>query len=110
MGGPEQLSIPTLEPVVYAKGMSLSQRFEAFARHNPNVEVSIVAVARELKRLGFDRCSMKLIFERLRWRYAIQTRGDPYKLNNSYTSFYARLVMSQHPDLDGFFRTRESTR
>ena len=102
-----QLSIPTIEETVYETGMKLPERFEAFAKANPHVQTVIVSIARELKRLGFDRCSMKLIFEQMRWRYALQTRGDSYKLNNSFTAFYARRVMAEAPDLAGFFATRE---
>jgi len=29
-----------------------------------------------------------------------------YSLNNSYRAFYARLIMRNAPDLDGFFEVR----
>jgi len=39
---------------------------------------------------------------------SIETQDpDGWKLNNNYTSRYARLVMDECPDLDGFFNTRE---
>lgn len=85
----------------------LGEKFDAFRVANPHVEVFIVEIARELKRRGFERIGMKMIFENLRWRYALATRGSKYKLNNNYTSHYARYVMRKHPDLDGFFETRE---
>ena len=31
-----------------------------------------------------------------------------FKLNNNFTAHYARLLMAQEPDLEGFFETRES--
>jgi hypothetical protein len=37
----------------------------------------------------------------------LATDGEPWKLNNSFTPWYARLAMTE-PDLDGFFHTRDS--
>jgi hypothetical protein len=53
------------------------------------------------------RYGIKALFEVLRYEYSVQTQGDEFKLNNSYTSRYARMLMRQHADLDGFFETRE---
>ncbi len=84
----------------------MGDRFEAFHRMNPHVYKSVVAVSLDLKERGFRKGGMKMVFERLRWLYAIQTVGEDYKLNNNYTAYYARLVMETVPDLDGFFETR----
>ena len=96
-----------VQPVipVRTKG-DTEQRFEAFHRMNPHVYKSIVRIALDLKSRGFGRCSIWLIFNRLRWLYALQTQGDEFKLNNNYTAYYSRLVMETVPDLDGFFETR----
>jgi hypothetical protein len=85
---------------------SIEARFEAFHRHNPHVYASIVEIALDLKSRGFQKGGMKMIFERLRWLYALRTRGDSYKLNNYYTAYYARLVMATVPSLAGFFEVR----
>lgn len=84
------------------------QRFEVFHRANPHVEKCIVDVARNLQARGFRTCGIKLIFERLRWLAAIETKSDGFVLNNTWAPFYARLVMDGHEDLQGFFRLRES--
>jgi len=43
----------------------------------------------------------------LRWERAMKTTDQTeWKLNNNYTSRYARLIMEQEPDLEGFFVTR----
>jgi hypothetical protein len=97
----------TLRP---AAGETMAERFVEFHRLNPQVYVAIVDIARDLVALGFAKCGMKMIFERLRWLSAIETKGDEFKLNNNYTSFYARLVMEAEPDLAGFFETRERQR
>lgn len=82
------------------------EAFRRFLEHNPHVYGYVVALARDLKMRGFRRAGMRAIFERLRWMYAIETRGEEYKLNNSWTPFMARLVMAQEKDLEGFFELR----
>lgn len=88
--------------------LTLGQRFLRFHIANPHVYAEIVRIARDLKGRGFRTCGMKLVFERLRWLVAIETKGDGFRINNSYTAFYARIVMEEEPDLRGFFRLRES--
>jgi hypothetical protein len=83
------------------------KRFEVFHLRNPHVYEAIVQITLDLKRRGFKKGGIRMIYERLRWLYAIQTRGEVYKLNDHYHSYYARLVMATVPELDGFFETRE---
>lgn len=89
------------------QGLTIKENFDLFHKANPEVLRMIVRIARWLKfEKGFEHGGMKMIFERMRWLHAVKTRGEVYKLNNNYTSHYARLVMDECPDLDGFFRTR----
>lgn len=89
------------------EGETIAARFDSFHALNPHVYVAIVSLARELRRQGWAKAGMKQIFEQLRWRFAVATRGDAWRMNNNYTAHYARLVMSREPDLAGFFETRE---
>ena len=100
-----QLELLPIEPV--EKQATLDETFEEFHERNPHIYHRLVEYALMVKRAG-RKIGMKALFERLRWDYMIQTRfkGD-YKLNNNYTSRYARLLMEQEPELDGFFETRE---
>ena len=100
------------DPIVNinAHGLTLEQRFAAFHEANPHVYRRLrdlaVAAARRGRRMG-----IKALFEVLRWQYAMQT-DDPsseYKLNNSYTSFYARLLMEREAELQNYFETRTQT-
>jgi hypothetical protein len=34
--------------------------------------------------------------------------GEPYKINDHYSAYYARLFMRDYPEYDGFFRTRRT--
>ena len=99
-----------LQPPRGGTGLTLLERFQAFHAANPEVYMAIVEIARDLQNMGFERTGIGLIFERLRWLHALQTKGDEYKLNNNHRAFYARLIMGQEPDLDGFFHVREQKR
>lgn len=104
------LNITPAKPVKAAKlKLGIEARFEHFHRLNPHVLDAVVSIALDLKSRGFNKGGMKQIFERLRWLYAIQTRGEEYRLNNDFTAYYARVVMAVVPTLDGFFETRERT-
>jgi hypothetical protein len=81
------------------------ERFMEFHKSNPDVykylrEFALVALHRG------RRTSIKCLFERVRWEISIELREKPYRLNNSYTSLYARLLMKQEPQLRNFFVTR----
>ena len=49
-----------------------------------------------------------MLFEVIRWQWSRETTAsDGFRLNNSLTSRFARLIMEQEPDLEGFFDVRE---
>ena len=82
-------------------------RFVRFHQDNPKVYDALVDMAREWKQAGNDKCSMKMLFEILRWQYGIQTSTDePFALNNDFTSRYARLIAANEPDLSDLFYFR----
>ncbi|MEK9724416.1 MAG: hypothetical protein VW405_13170 [Rhodospirillaceae bacterium] len=85
----------------------LELRFEAFHEANPNVYRLFERFTKEAIAAGRVRIGAKAIFERMRWYFAFETTGDTFKLNNSFTSFYARLFMADHPEHADLFETRE---
>lgn len=91
-------------------GTPLAARFAAYHAANPHVYDEIVMLARRAKRSGAQRIGMKQLWEVMRWRHMLSTR-DPegWKLNNDYTSCYARLVMLREGDLAGMFELRRSS-
>lgn len=97
---------PELVAFEVDRTLPLREQWQAFHVANPAVYAAIVRIARQLRALGFKRCGIALIFERLRWVYAIATQGDDYKLNHNWRSFYAREVMARESDLAGFFEVR----
>ena len=107
----EQLSLFEMKPVPKPPTgvkLTIQQRFERFHDTNPQVYEWLVAYTREMKGVGVRRYSIKGIYERLRYSVTLKTKSaDTFRLSNDYTSRYARLIMKQEGDLDGFFSTRE---
>lgn len=91
------------------RAKTIQQRFEAFHEANPAVYAELVKLARRAKRTGQQKVGIELLFAVVRWRRMMATRDESsgFKLNDHYTSRYARLIMAQERDLDGFFSTRE---
>lgn len=84
----------------------IQEAFEEFHQKNPKVYELFVRFARMLKGKGITRASAKLIVERIRWEIYLETSDKEFKINNNYTSRYARLAMEEHQDLASFFETR----
>jgi hypothetical protein len=102
-----QLELLPIVPIHRQSSQSLDQQFQIFHTANPHIYRALRTLAIHMRNSGRNRYSIKGLFEVLRWRYSIQT-SDPtteYKLNNSYTSFYARLL-NQEPELEGMFEMR----
>jgi hypothetical protein len=86
---------------------TIEANFWEFHAANPEVYVRLVSLARMLRGRGRKRCGMKMLFEQLRWEHYLETEDrSSFKLNNNYTSYYARLIRSQEPDLAGMFELR----
>jgi hypothetical protein len=86
----------------------IETRFVDFHHDNPHVYRALVEMARQWRARGHDKCSMKMLFEVLRWQAGITTdTADPFILNNDFTSRYARLIAANEPDLAGLFSFRQ---
>lgn len=109
---PAQLSLFAARPMTepdYTDCATIAERFERFHERNPQVYAALRQMALELRRRGHRQYGIKALFEVLRFNSAMQTHGDTFKLNNNYTALYARLLMDQEPELDGFFELRRRT-
>ena len=85
----------------------IDEAFVDFHHRNPHVYRLLVKLAREWKAAGHRKCSMKMLFELVRWDEGIRTATDDgLKLNNSFTSRYARLIAGNEPDLADLFVAR----
>ena len=116
---PEQLSIMGgvhVEPpkpvtverqvIMEADGQSIQHRFEGFHKAHPEVY-------NHFKRFAFEvinrkrKIGAKGIMERVRWEVSIvRDAGEEFKINNTYTSRYARMFREEFPGRSSFFATR----
>lgn len=98
-GKMEQLSLPV---------SVIDARFQEFHKNNPVVYGTLVGLVRKAVDSGKNRIGIKMLWEVLRWELWIKTNGTEldFKLNNNYTSRYARLIMKNEPELKGIFELR----
>lgn len=86
---------------------TIEERFREFHSRNPQV----YALFREFARRAMDsgrRIGAKAIMERVRWEVYMKSRdGEGFKINNSYTSRYVRLLIDEYPEFKGFFEMRD---
>lgn len=84
-------------------------RFEEFHADNPRVYEVLVSLARQwVASTGRHKLGIATLFERARWEMALATTDPDFKLNNTWRSWYARLIMAQERDLAELFDTRVS--
>lgn len=92
-------------------GSPLERRFRDFHEAHPDVYRELEARCFALLRAGRTRIGLKAVYEALRFDRLVRTDGpEPWKLNNSYTALYARLLLSEHPKLAGVIETRQRRR
>lgn len=87
---------------------AIEKKFLAFHKENPEVLDILVDLALQAKRAGKRKIGIKMLWEVMRWNRFLETNDpDGYKLNNNFPSRYARLMMENHPELDGLFEIRK---
>jgi len=85
----------------------IREAFLRFHAENPQVYSSLADMSLRLVRAGQKRLSINMLFEVLRYRTILRTRGDQFKLNNNYRAEYARKLMRENPELYGQFEIRK---
>ena len=78
---------------------------EYHAKH-PEVYELVKRFAYEVIARGYEHYSIMSVLQRIRWHTDIETIGNTFKINNNHAPYYARLFHADHPNQDGFFRTR----
>lgn len=86
---------------------SIQERFEVFHAANPTHLDIFVGILREKLVAGHKSYGMKAVFEEARIRHDITRDGRMFKLDNSFTAPYGRLVMELYPELRGFIRIKK---
>jgi hypothetical protein len=82
------------------------EKWERFHSENPHVMDAIHRVADEQRQAGYRRISMNRIFEILRADPRFFTDDKPWKLNNTYRSFYARELIRRDRRFDELIEVR----
>lgn len=85
----------------------IDARFLEFHHGNPHIYRQLVDLSRQWRDAGHEKCSIDMLFHLLRWEYGVQTHtSDGFRLNDHFTSRYARLIAANEPDLAHLFSTR----
>lgn len=81
--------------------------FKMYHNENPTIYSAFVEYALEAAK-KYKQYSAKSIMERVRWEVEI-AGGKEFKINNDFTSLYARLFVYNYPGLETFFEFRTLT-
>ena len=100
-------SITLWEVAGESRADDIQTRFETFHAANPEVYRLFNRFAHEAIVSGHARMSADLILHRIRWYTMVETVGDTFKVNDHWTSRYARMWMERNPDYPNFFELRE---
>ena len=90
------------------KNMSeVDMKFFKYHKESPHIFNLFVAFSKEIKAKGYKTYSMRTIMHRIRWHVDITTNDpDGFKMNNNYSSRYARMLANEYPDFKDFFKNR----
>ena len=87
---------------------TIRERFEAFHSANPQVYEILLKMTWDLHRKGKRRVGIKMLWEVVRWQ--VETgelvTTNQFRLNNVFTSRYARLIAASDPLLAKIFEQR----
>ena len=83
----------------------IDHKFAEFDRQHPEVYQHFCRLAKKAMSYGRERIGAKQIIEVIRWEVFLDHEDREFKINNNFTSRYARKFMKEHnsPDL---FETR----
>lgn len=90
-------------------------QFLRFHLAHPEIYAELLRLSRRAKASGRRRLGIRMLWEVMRWNLTVVTGrrsgrralgDDEFALNDHWPPFYARLLMSAHPELDGLFELR----
>jgi hypothetical protein len=89
--------------------LTTMEKFSLFHVQNPQVFKALEEMTEQMVKRGRSKLSVKMMIEVLRWSYYLTT-NDPnseFKINNSYSSLYVRLLIDTHREWENLFQLRE---
>lgn len=87
-------------------GATIQDDFEEFCAKHPDVYAHFVRYAEEFRGAGRRRYGAKVIIERIRWHFATSSGDESFKIDNRFTSRFARKLIAERPEFAHFFETR----
>lgn len=84
------------------------EKFVTFHAAHPEVWDLFERFTFEAIRIGYKHHSSDAVLHRVRWETGVVQGGKPFKINNNWTPYYARLFHRSYPLHAGFFRNRKS--
>lgn len=105
----EDMIVDTIEVKFKEGDDSIQARFEAFDKTHPEVYVLFCELVNDLRRVGYKHYSADAVLHRIRWEFDVNTVRDydGFKINDHFSSRYARKWQAAHLEHTGFFETRE---
>ena len=82
---------------------------ELYDRKHPQIWAEFKRITFQLISRGCKHYGSKAIFEVIRFHTAIEAEGEPFKINNNHTKYYAEKFMRIYPQHEGFFELREKS-
>ncbi|MEK0369760.1 MAG: hypothetical protein QQN55_01195 [Nitrosopumilus sp.] len=89
-----------------ANGISIQEKFEQFNKENPLVYSLFKQQVLKAISKGKKKISAKTVLGFIRWETQFHTTGDEYKINDAFTSRYARKFNSDFPEHNEIFHLR----
>ena len=86
----------------------METRFQRYHTDNPHVYEAFKRFTLEAVRAGRTRLGARMVIERLRWESTVRAIGDHYKLNDTFTPYYARLFVRDFPEHINLFAMRNA--
>lgn len=99
---------PTLFDAQPQRALTLKEQWAIYHTEHPEVYRELERMTQEMVDRGRTKLSIKTLVEVLRWNYYMRTDANyEFKVNNSHSAFYSRLLMAEHPEWGNIFELRE---
>lgn len=106
----ESAARPDDPPFLTNPVTELERRFADFHRSNPGIYAEIERKALQLANVGErKRIGIAEIVEDIRYDYRATSKGDAFKINNSWRAFYSRLLLHRNSSLASLIGVRKQT-
>jgi len=81
-------------------------RFWGVHAANPRIYAAINAHAQAMIAQGRTHYGVEAFFASIRWDTGLSMNGEPFKMNDHYTAYYARFWLQNNPANWDFFELR----